>query len=40
LLPGRVTFVIDKEGVVRLVFSSILESEPHIEKALSILKEQ
>ena len=40
LLPGRVTFVIDKEGVVRLVFSSILESEPHIEKALAILKEQ
>jgi thioredoxin-dependent peroxiredoxin len=38
--PGRVTFVIDTEGIVRLVFSSILESEPHINNALKVLQEQ
>lgn len=40
LLPGRVTYVIDKEGVVQLVFASVLESEPHITKALQILQQQ
>jgi Peroxiredoxin len=40
LLPGRVTYVIDKAGVVQLVFSSVLESEPHIAKALQLLQQQ
>jgi len=40
LLPGRVTYVIDKEGVVQLVFASVLESEPHIAKALQLLQQQ
>lgn len=40
LLPGRVTYVIDKEGIVQLIFSSVLESEPHIAKALQLLQQQ
>ena len=37
LIPGRVTYVIDKEGIVQLVFNSML-GKIHIEKALEILK--
>jgi peroxiredoxin Q/BCP len=38
LIPGRVTYVIDKEGIVRHVFSSQLDPERHVEEALQILK--
>ena len=38
LIPGRVTYVIDKEGIVRLIFSSQLDPERHVEEALQILK--
>ena len=38
LFPGRVTYVIDKEGVVRHVFSSQLEAVRHVEEALEALK--
>ena len=38
LIPGRVTFVIDKDGVVRHVFSSQLNAEKHIEESLRIIK--
>jgi len=39
LLPGRVTYVIDKQGIVRHVFSSQLNPTKHIEEALRIVKE-
>jgi peroxiredoxin Q/BCP len=39
IIPGRVTFIIDKKGVVRHVFSSQYQPEKHIEEALKILKE-
>ncbi|MEI7676605.1 MAG: peroxiredoxin [Bacteroidales bacterium] len=39
LLPGRVTYVVNKAGKVVLVFNSQLKSEQHIEEALRILKE-
>jgi peroxiredoxin Q/BCP len=39
LLPGRVTYVIDKKGIVRHVFSSQLNPVKHIEEALRIIKE-
>lgn len=39
MLPGRVTYVIDKNGVVRLTFNSQLNAEKHVTKALEILKE-
>ncbi len=37
LIPGRVTYVADKDGIVRLVFNS-MSGKIHIEKALEILK--
>jgi peroxiredoxin Q/BCP len=39
IIPGRVTFIIDKKGVVRHVFSSQFQPEKHIEEALKVLKE-
>jgi peroxiredoxin Q/BCP len=37
VLPGRVTFVIDREGVVRHVYSAVFESEQHVQEALAAL---
>lgn len=37
-MPGRVTYVIDKKGVVRHVFSSQLRADKHIDEALQTLK--
>ncbi|AUX44187.1 peroxiredoxin [Sorangium cellulosum] len=38
LLPGRVTFVIDRDGVVRHVFSSQLRATRHVDEALAVVK--
>jgi peroxiredoxin Q/BCP len=38
LLPGRVTFVIDGEGVVRHVFNSQLGATRHVAEALGVLR--
>jgi thioredoxin-dependent peroxiredoxin len=38
LFPGRVTYVIDKEGVVRHLFSSQLGVEQHVQEALEALQ--
>ena len=38
IFAGRVTYVIDEEGVVRHVFSSQLEVEKHVEEALKTLE--
>ena len=37
LLPGRVTYVIDKEGIIVMVFDSMLATK-HISKALDAIK--
>lgn len=37
LLPGRVTYVIDKEGIIRHVFSALLASDEHVREALRAL---
>jgi thioredoxin-dependent peroxiredoxin len=37
-LPGRVTYVIDKDGIVRHVFSSQLNVAAHVGEALEALK--
>ena len=37
IFPGRVTYVIDKEGVVRLVYNATLAAEPHVRKALEAI---
>ena len=39
LLPGRVTFVIDGQGVVRHVFNSQLDATRHVKEALGVLRE-
>ena len=39
LLPGRVTYVIDREGMIRHIFSSQLNAERHVAEALRILRE-
>ncbi|HLN46585.1 MAG TPA: peroxiredoxin [Candidatus Sulfotelmatobacter sp.] len=38
IIPGRVTFIIDKKGIVRHVFSSQFQPEKHIAEAVEILK--
>jgi len=39
IIPGRVTYIIDKRGVVRHIFSSQTQSEKHVEEAIKTLKE-
>jgi peroxiredoxin Q/BCP len=38
LLPGRVTYVIDPEGVVRHKFSSQFKPKSHIDEALTVIR--
>ncbi|GAC1466223.1 MAG: peroxiredoxin [Ktedonobacteraceae bacterium] len=38
LLPGRVTYVIDKQGIVRHIFSAQFTPEKHIADALKTLQ--
>ena len=38
VLPGRVTFVIDKQGIIHMIFSSQLNFEKHISEAIETLK--
>jgi peroxiredoxin Q/BCP len=38
-LPGRVTYVIDKKGVVRHVFSSQSQATKHIDEAFKMVEE-
>ncbi len=40
LVPGRVTFVVDKEGIIKYVFSSQLQPARHAEEALRALQKQ
>ncbi|MDX2228456.1 MAG: peroxiredoxin [Leptolyngbyaceae cyanobacterium bins.349] len=39
LLPGRVTYVIDQQGIVRTVFNSQLNFKGHVDEALKTLRE-
>lgn len=39
LLPGRVTYIIDKNGIVRHIFNSQFNFKGHIEEALKTLQE-
>ena len=38
LLPGRVTYVIDGEGVIRHVFNNLLDGPAHRREALAVLQ--
>ena len=35
VIPGRVTYVIDREGVVRLVYAALFASDKHVKQALA-----
>ena len=37
ILPGRVTFVIDKEGVIRYIFNSMNRATDHVAHARQVL---
>ena len=39
LLPGRVTYIVNKSGKVVFIFNSQIQAEKHIEEAIRILKE-
>ena len=39
LLPGRVTYVIDRQGVVRHLFNSMTNTGAHVNTALAMVKE-
>lgn len=39
ILPGRVTYVIDRQGTVRHIFSSMTNIGRHIEDALKVVKQ-
>ncbi|HET7688382.1 MAG TPA: peroxiredoxin [Candidatus Macondimonas sp.] len=38
LLPGRVTFVVDREGIIRHLFSSQFRATKHVSEAIGVLK--
>ncbi|WP_084447710.1 peroxiredoxin [Hymenobacter roseosalivarius] len=37
ILPGRVTFVIDKQGVIQYIFNSMQRATDHVAKAKEVL---
>lgn len=39
LIPGRVTYIIDKKGVVRHIFVSQFNPKKHVDEALKIIDE-
>jgi thioredoxin-dependent peroxiredoxin len=38
IIPGRVTYVIDKDGIVRYIFNSMTKPLEHVKNALEVLK--
>jgi len=38
LLPGRVTFVVDKEGIIRYIFNSLSGATDHVSKTKEVLQ--
>ena len=38
LIPGRVTYVVDKQGIIRLIFNSQVKFDEHATEALNIIK--
>lgn len=39
LIPGRVTYIVDKQGIVRGVYNSQLDPAGHVQKSLEKLQE-
>lgn len=38
LLPGRATYIIDKQGIIRYIFDSLSKPVDHVSKALEVLQ--
>ena len=38
LIPGRVTYIIDKQGIVRHVFNSQFSADQHVKEAMEIAR--
>jgi peroxiredoxin Q/BCP len=38
LIPKRVTFVIDPEGIVRMAFSAVWVADEHVQRALEVVR--
>ncbi|MFT6149367.1 MAG: peroxiredoxin Q/BCP, partial [Saprospiraceae bacterium] len=38
LMPGRVTYVIDKTGTIRHIFKSQFKVEEHVTEALDVIR--
>jgi thioredoxin-dependent peroxiredoxin len=38
LLPGRVTFVIDKQGIIRHAFNSQINATKHVAESLTVIR--
>jgi thioredoxin-dependent peroxiredoxin len=38
IIPGRVTYIIDKKGVVRHIFNSQVQPEKHVKEAVQMLE--
>ena len=38
LVPGRVTYIVDKNGIVVHIFNSMKDTEKHITESISVLK--
>ncbi len=39
MMPGRVTYVLDRQGVVRLAYAAALSAQGHIDSALRVVRE-
>lgn len=37
IIPGRVTYVIDKDGIIRQIYSAMMASDEHVKQALAAL---
>ena len=38
IFPGRVTYVIDKQGIIRLMFNAQFSASGHVKEALQVVK--
>lgn len=39
MIPGRVTFIVDKKGIIRYIYDSQTDAVKHVEEAMRILEE-
>jgi peroxiredoxin Q/BCP len=38
VIPGRVTYVIDRQGTLRHVFNSLTNTDQHVNEALGVIQ--